>query len=193
MIDKGKDSVLLLHFQAYSLSLRCSALPFTTRSSDCSVVAISRPITIASNQTFLTSTFPLKKRASTRIETESHKHGGYLMRHWLIGASCAILCLTPMSGAFAAPALSEADAIIATLAYGPDDILPDTDYRLSVTHITLPRRRRPPILPESETLKSLRAAKYANFAAIRRRPGNFLSTMDRSFSTRSWPFKASSI
>ena len=63
------------------------------------------------------------------------------MRHWLIGASCAILCLTPMSGAFAAPALSEADAIIATLAYGPDDILPDTDYRFSVTHITLPREK----------------------------------------------------
>lgn len=62
------------------------------------------------------------------------------MRPWLIGATCAMLCLTPMNGALAAPALSEADAIIAALAYGPDDILPDTDYRLSVTRIILPKK-----------------------------------------------------
>lgn len=113
------------------------------------------------------------------------------MRHWLIGASCAMLCLTPMNGALAAPALSEADTVIATLAYGPDDILPDTDYRLSVTYVAIPRdkvnhyftgKQRAKELTHREVRKLHRYPQETRFVPVRNGQvfGQVFSTPDSS-------------
>ena len=56
----------------------------------------------------------------------------------LISAGCAILSLFSLHPAAAQPSTDEANTVMATLAYGPEDILRDTDYQMKVSVLVLP-------------------------------------------------------
>ena len=56
----------------------------------------------------------------------------------LISAGCAILSLFSLHPASAQPSADDANAVMAALAYGPEDILRDTDYQLQISVLVLP-------------------------------------------------------
>lgn len=56
----------------------------------------------------------------------------------LISAGCTILSLFSLHPAAAQPSTDEASTVMATLAYGPENILRDTDYQMKVSVLVLP-------------------------------------------------------
>lgn len=61
------------------------------------------------------------------------------MKHvHLISAGCAILSLFSLHPAAAQPSADDANTVMATLAYAPEDILRDTDYQIQASVLVLP-------------------------------------------------------
>lgn len=69
----------------------------------------------------------------------------------LISAGCAMLSLFSLHPATAAPGIDDASAVMATLAYGPEDILRDTDYQMHATVLILPSEKSKSFIQDGET------------------------------------------
>ncbi|MGN0950128.1 MAG: hypothetical protein ACI4OH_05225 [Mitsuokella sp.] len=72
--------------------------------------------------------------------------------HHLLGVACAMLSLVSLYGHAMAMPVSEADIVMASAAYGPEDILKDTDYVVEARLVTLPQKTIQEVFATKDTV-----------------------------------------